>query len=81
MDYKDLKLSEDIKLRIRAMQFLASVCLFIMFVLNWHLNPDALEVQSRSNFLRELDIFTIAIVGLFIGMFVAFRITSPKGLP
>jgi hypothetical protein len=69
-DWQDVDLEMGIWLRIRAMQFLANVSLFIMVLLNWDLNPDAFEVQSRSTFLHDLNIFLIGALGIGLGVLV-----------
>jgi len=62
--------SKSMKYRVYALQIIATIFLFFMFIVNWAMNPESFEVRFHSAYLGSVPFITVGIIGIIMGAIV-----------
>jgi hypothetical protein len=62
--------SKSMRYRIYALQVIATIFLYFMFVVNWAMNPGSFEVRFHSAYLGTVPFLTVGIIGIIVGAIV-----------
>jgi hypothetical protein len=67
LDWDGTIRSRRMRFRVYGLQVLATVFLFLLFILNWSMNPWSFDVRYHSDFLGNASFLSVGIIGLVVG--------------